>query len=372
MLILTLAFSSPVYANEISVDAQGAVLMDAGSGTFLFEQDANKKLFPASVTKIMTALIAMESLEDGKISLDDQVIISRNAAGMGGSQIYMEPEETKTVEQLLKAILVASGNDASVAIAEHIEGTQEAFVQRMNQRAKELGMKDTNFVNTNGLPVEGHVTSAYDISLMSKELLKHKGIHKWLTTWMDEVVVGKNQSVQQLVNTNRMIRFYDGANGIKTGYTSEAKHCLSASATRGNTTFIAVIMGSPTSPIRFSEAAKLLDYGFANYNSVDVVNKETAVGSVPVEKGKFLQVEAIPKEDLKLLVKKGAEGNVEHEVILPQFVQAPLVKGEKIGEVIVTVDGKEKGRVDLVAAEDVGKASIMDILGRMVRKFVGR
>ncbi|MBM7614029.1 D-alanyl-D-alanine carboxypeptidase family protein [Alkaliphilus hydrothermalis] len=375
IITLIISFSMPqvdASSQPFNINAKSAILIDSATGTVLYEKNIHEALPPASVTKIMTMLLTMEAIEEGKITLEDKVVVSELASSMGGTQLYLEPGEVKTIEELMKGIAIRSANDACVAIGEHLAGSEDLFVQRMNERAKELGMKDSNFVNTNGLPEDGHVTSAYDISLMSKELLKHKEIHKWLTTWMDEVVVGKSQSVQQLVNTNRLIRFYDGANGIKTGYTSAAKHCLSASATRGNTTFIAVIMGAPTSPIRFSEAAKLLDYGFANYSSVDVVKKDTAAGSVPVEKGKLLQVEAMPKEDLKLLVKKGEEGTIDHDVILPQYVQAPIAKGEKIGEVIVTVNGKEKARVDLVAAEDVGKASIMDILSRMVRKFVGR
>ncbi|WP_026475897.1 D-alanyl-D-alanine carboxypeptidase family protein [Alkaliphilus transvaalensis] len=373
LVTLLLSFSIPEVeaAQPFDINARSAILIDAATGTVLYEKNIHEAYPPASVTKIMTMLLVMEAIDEGKLTLEDKVVVSEHASKMGGTQLYLEPGEIKTVEELMKGISIRSANDACVAIGEHIAGSEELFVQRMNERAKELGMENTNFVNTNGLPADGHVTTAYDISLMSKELLKHKEIHRWLTTWMDEVVVGKSQSVQQLVNTNRLIRYYDGANGIKTGYTSEALHCLSASATRGSTTFISVIMGAPTSPIRFSESTKLLDYGFANYNTVEVVKEDSVVGTVPVQKGKGLELNAVAKEDLALLVKKGEEGKVEKEIILPQFVQAPVMKGEKIGEVIVTVDGKEEGRVDLVAQEDAERASIIDIMSRMFRKIVG-
>ncbi len=375
VLVITLLFSFSIPQVEavqpFEINARSAILIDAATGTVLYEKNIHEALPPASVTKVMTMLLVMEAIEDNKLTLEDKAVVSEHASKMGGTQLYLEPGEIKTIEELMKGIAIRSANDACVVVGEHLAGSEEMFVQRMNERAKELGMNDTNFVNTNGLPAPGHVTSANDIALMSKELLKHKDIHKWLTTWMDEVVVGKSQSVQQLVNTNRLIRFYEGANGVKTGYTSEAKHCLSASATRGSSTFIAVIMGAPTSPIRFSEAAKLLDHGFANYNSVDVIKKDAVVGTIPVHKGNVLEMNAVAKEDLKLLVKKGEDGKIDKEVVLPQFIQAPLIKGEKVGEVIVTVDGKEESRVDLVAAEDIEKASFVDIISRMFRKIVG-
>ncbi len=368
MMIFT--FSTPqAEAQPFEINARSAVLIDQATGTVLYEKNPNEAYPPASVTKIMTMLLVMEAIDSNRITLEDKVVISEHASSMGGTQLYLEPGEVKTVEELMKGIAIRSANDASVAVGEHISGTEELFVQRMNERAKELGMNNTNFVNSNGLPAEGHTMSAYDIALMSKELLKHKDIHRWLTTWMDTVVVGKKESVQELVNTNRLIRTYDGANGIKTGSTGEALYCLSASATRGNTTFIAVIMGAPTTQVRFGEASKLLDYGFANYDTVDIATKDSKVGAVPVQKGVLLEADVVAKEDLKLLMKKGEEGNVNKEVIIPQFVQAPLKKGDKIGEIIVTMDGKELGRVDVVAADNIEKASLLDIMIRMFRRF---
>lgn len=370
IVMLLFTFSAPqAEAQPFEINAKSAVLIDKATGTVLYEKNPHDALPPASVTKIMTMLLAMEAIESNRITLEDKVVISEYASSMGGTQLYLEPGEEKTVEELMKGIAIRSANDASVAIGEHIAGTEELFVQRMNERAKELGMKNTNFVNSNGLPDEGHVMSAYDIAIMSRELLKHKDVHRWLTTWMDTVVVGKRQSVQELVNTNRLIRSYDGANGIKTGSTGEARYCLSASATRGNSTFIAVILGAPSSAVRFSEASKLLDYGFANFGTVEIATKDNKVTTVPVQKGVVLETEVVAKDDLMLLVKKGDEGKVNKEIIVPQYIQAPIQKGEKIGEVIASMDGKEVGRVDIIAAEDIERASLLDVMVRMFKRL---
>lgn len=375
LLVLTFFFTVPVigvYGQQpFEVDARSAILIDAGTGTILYEKNSHEALPPASVTKIMTMLLVMEALDRNQITLDDKVVVSEHASSMGGTQLYLEPGEIKTIEELMKGIAIRSANDACVAVGEHLAGSEETFVQRMNDKAKELGMENTHFVNSNGLPEEGHVTSAYDISLMSRELLKYPEIHRWLTTWMDTVIVGKKQSTQELVNTNRLIRFYDGATGIKTGYTSEAKHCLSASATRGNTTFISVIMGAPTSQVRFNEAAKLLDYGFANYNTIDAIEKDGILGNLPIQKGKLTEINGIAKNEFKLLVQKGEEAKVDKEIILPQYLQAPLEKGAKVGEVIISLNGKEMGRVDIVTPESIEKASFLDIINRMFRRMMG-
>ncbi|KAB3532528.1 D-alanyl-D-alanine carboxypeptidase [Alkaliphilus pronyensis] len=370
-LIASLSLINVSAEVPFEINAKSAILMDQSTGKILYEKNIHEALPPASVTKIMTMLLAMEAIDNERIALEDEVVISEYASSMGGTQLYLEPGEIKTVEELMKGIAIRSANDASVAIGEHIAGTEEMFVQMMNDRAKELGMENTNFINSNGLPAEGHATSAYDIALMSRELLKHDGVKGWLTTWMDTVIVGRKQSQQQLVNTNRLIRFYDGATGVKTGYTTDAKHCLSASATRGNNSFIAVVMASPSSQIRFEEASKLLDYGFANYNTVDIVKKNTSVGKIPVHKGKAMEIDGVVLEDLKVLVNKGDEDKVNKEVILPKYLEAPLIKGEKIGEVIITIDGAEVNRVDIVTPEEVKKASIFNILVRMFKGFTG-
>ena len=372
LLIVMMVFTftaTQVEAQPFEINARSAVLIDKATGTVLYEKNPNEAYPPASVTKIMTMLLAMEAIDSNRISLEDKVVISEYASSMGGTQLYLEPGEQRTIEDLMKGIAIRSANDASVAIGEHIAGTEELFVQKMNERAKELGMNNTNFVNSNGLPDKGHAMSAYDIAIMSRELLKHKDIHRWLTTWMDTVVVGKKQSVQELVNTNRLIRSYDGANGIKTGSTGEALYCLSASATRGSTTFIAVIMGAPTTQVRFNEATKLLDYGFANYSTVEIATKDNKVGTIPIQKGVVQEADLVAKEDLSLLLKKGEESKVNKEVIIPQYIQAPILKGDKIGEIIVSMEGKEMGRVDVVAAENIERASLLDVMIRMFRRF---
>ncbi|AKL95326.1 D-alanyl-D-alanine carboxypeptidase DacF [Clostridium aceticum] len=376
-IVITMIFSNCIVVaaaenQAFDVNAKAAILMDASTGTILYEKNIHEALPPASVTKIMTMLLTMEAIAENKITLQDKVVVSERASSMGGTQLYLEPGEMKTVEDLIKGMAIRSANDACVAIGEHLAGSEEGFVEQMNARAKELGMENTHFVNTNGLPAEGHVTSAYDIALMSRELLKHKEIHKWLTTWMDTVDVGiKNASTQELVNTNRLIRTYKGANGIKTGSTSEAKYCLSASATRGNTTFIAVILTAPTSPIRFSEAAKLLDYGFANYSTTKVIEKGGSLGSVLVEKGKVPQANVVANDDLSVLTKKGEESKIKKEIIIPQSIKAPIMQGQKIGEVVVTLEGKEIGKIDIVSEETIESASIIDILGRMFQRMLG-
>lgn len=245
MAIIPINISFANDTGNINVSSKSAVLMDVGSGKVLYEKQAHEKLPPASVTKVMTMLLCMEALESGKLKLTDEIQISENASSMGGSQIFLEAGEVQDVDTLIKGIAVASANDACVAMGEHIGGSVEGFVDMMNKKAKELGMKDTNFVNTNGLPVDNHYTTAYDIALMSRELLKHEGISKYLTTWMDKVVVGKKKVEVGLANTNKMVKHYQGTTGVKTGFTQQAKYCLSASAKRGETHLIAATLGAP-------------------------------------------------------------------------------------------------------------------------------
>lgn len=356
---------------ELNIKAKSAVLMDYNTRKVIYEQNAHKEVPPASITKIMTLLLTMEALESGKISLGDEVRISAHAAGMGGSQLWLEEGEIQTVEDLIKAVAIRSANDASVALAEYIAGSEEVFVQMMNERAKELGMNNTNFANASGLPQENHYTSAYDVAIMSAELLKHEGIHKWLTTYMDEMLVGKNKDkVQSLVNTNRLIKEYQGTTGVKTGSTSEAGHCLSASAKRNNLHLIAVVMGSDTSKIRFDEAMRLLDYGFANYDSVAIGRKGDVIGKIKVHKGKVDYLEAVLERDCYLLLPKGESGNISKEIVLPDFVEGPVEKGEELGKLIVKVDGEEMDRIKLVSNVSIGKASFKDILIKTIKNFI--
>jgi D-alanyl-D-alanine carboxypeptidase len=318
----------------------------------------------------MTMLLVMEAVDRGQISLDDNVTVSEKAASMGGSQMYMEPGEQQKLETLMKGIAIVSANDACVAAAEYLAGSTDIFVEKMNQRAAELGMVDTHFVNTNGLPVANHYTSAYDIALMSRELLKHDKIQDWFHTWMTNITVGlpgKKQTELGLTNTNRMIKTYPGANGIKTGFTQEAGYCLSASAKKGDLNLIAVIMGSPTSKIRFAEASKLLDYGFANYDSVQLAEKGEPLGTVAIEKGEPNLVDAVAPENISALVKKGEKDTIRGELEFNDTVSAPITKGDKLGELVIYKKDKEIARYPVVAEENVKKASLMQIYIRMIK-----
>ncbi|MCT4606802.1 MAG: D-alanyl-D-alanine carboxypeptidase [Marinisporobacter sp.] len=362
-----------VSAQDFDVNVRAAILIDAASGRIIYEKNSHDKLPPASVTKVMTMLLTMEAIDKGAISLEDKVLISDRASSMGGSQLYLEPGEEKTIDQLLKGIAVASANDACVALGEHISGTEEMFVKKMNEKAKKLGMKDTQFMNTNGLPQEGHYTSAYDISLMSQELLKYPKIHDYLSIWMSTMKVGlknKTQTNLQLTNTNKLIRNYPGANGIKTGYTSEAKYCLSASATKNDLTLIAVILGGATSDIRFNEAKKLLNYGFAAYSSVQIAKKNQIIDEMMVEKGKETKVNVVAKENLSALVKKGEENKVQKEIILPQSIKAPFEANEKIGEIILKKEDQEIGRVDIVTERGVKRANFLNMFTKLMKEVV--
>ncbi|NLX62859.1 MAG: D-alanyl-D-alanine carboxypeptidase [Tissierellia bacterium] len=370
--ILCLSITPTSFAEgELNIKAKSAILMDYNTKKVIYEQNANEKVAPASITKIMTLLLAMEALESGKITLNDEVRISAHAAGMGGSQLWLEEGEIQRVEDLIKAVAIRSANDASVALAEHIAGSEELFVKMMNDRAKELGMNNTNFANASGLPNENHYTSAYDVAIMSAELLKHEKIHKWLTTYMDEMLVGKKKDkVQSLVNTNRLIKEYEGTTGIKTGSTSEAGHCLSASAKRNNLHLIAVVMGSDTSKIRFDETMRLLDYGFANYDSVAVGRKGDIIGKVNVYKGKTDFVEAVLERDSFLLLPKGDSGNITKEIVLLDFVEGPIEEGQELGKLIIKIDEVEVDSVKLVSNTSIEKASFKDTLLKTIKKFI--
>lgn len=374
IIILVLVFSYSVTAlgeEPFKLEAKSAILIDASSGEVIYEKNMHEKLPPASITKIMLLLIAMEDLDSGKINLDDKVYISANSSRMGGSQIYLEEGEEQTVENLFKAICLRSANDAAVALAEHIAGSIDVFVQRMNERGKELGMLNTNFKNTTGLPDDEHFTTAYDISLMSRELLKHPKIHEWLTIYMTDINVGKNKNVtQSLVNTNKLIREYQGANGIKTGLTNEAGHCLSASARRGNLSLISVVLGGSTSNSRFIESKKLLDFGFANYDSLPICKKNEIIKKIKVSKGKNSELNVVAENDYSLLIRKGSTKDIQKEVVLPEVVDAPLERGQKVGEIILKNNGKEIGRVNLVSESELKKASIIDMFRKMTTIFL--
>lgn len=355
----------------LNLDVKGAVLIDAGTGKVLYQQNAHKELPPASVTKVMTMLLALEAVEDGKVKLTDQVTVSERAASMGGSQMYMEVGEVHTLEELLEGIAIVSANDACVATAEYIAGSEEAFVEKMNSRAQELGMRDTHFANTNGLPVTDHYTSAYDIAVMSRGLLQHEETQKWLNTWQTTIKVGLPGKEKEfgLTNTNKLIKQYPGANGIKTGFTQEAGFCLSASATKEDTTLIAVVLGAKTSKIRFEEVTKLLNYGFANYASVTLAEKGQSMKKVTFEKGEPYTVSALSAEKVTALVKKGQEKQVTCRAVIDKNVRLPLKKGDKIGRLRVYIDKEKRESYDLVSSRDVKKVSFFTYYIRKIKKL---
>ena len=362
------------FANEgnaqISISSKSAILMDVASGQILYEKNAHDKLPPASVTKVMTMLLICEALDSGKITLDDNVQISENAASMGGSQIFLEPGEVQKVDTLLKGIAVASANDGCVAMAEYIGGSVESFVEMMNAKAKALNMKDTHFVNTNGLPVDNHYTSAHDIALMSRELLKHDVINKYLTTLMDKVVVGKKQATVGLANTNKLIKHYQGATGVKTGFTQQAKFCLSASAKRGDTHLVAVTLGAETSPERFKDATSLLNFGFANYESVKLCSKDDNIATLTVDKAEDQKINLVAKEDLSVLIKKGGKRDFTRKIKVNQNPIIPIKKGTNLGYVEIYQGKTLVGKVDLVNTKDIQKASYLKMLQRVIDEML--
>ncbi|CEP79589.1 D-alanyl-D-alanine carboxypeptidase family protein [Paraclostridium sordellii] len=350
----------------LNLSSKSAILMDVGSGQILFEKNPHEKLPPASVTKVMTMLLAVEALDSGKIKLDDEVQISERASEMGGSQIFLEPGESQKVDDLLKGIAVASANDACVAMAEFIAGSEEEFVAMMNEKAKSLGMNDTHFANTNGLPVDNHYTSAHDIAIMSKELLKHEKITKYLTTWMDKIVVGKKRVSIGLANTNKMIKHYQGATGVKTGFTQEAKYCLSASAKRGETHLVAATLGAPTTQERFKDASSLLSYGFANYESVKLCSKGDTVATLTLDKAQDNKVNLVAKEDLSALIKKGESKDFTKKINVSKDIKLPVKAGTKLGSIGIYKGDKKVGSIDLVCEKDINKASYFKMFERVI------
>lgn len=334
-------------------NAKSMLLMEASSGKVLYEKNSHQSLPPASVTKIMTMLLICEAIERGKITLDTEITASERAKSMGGSTIFLETNEVMTLNDLLKGIAVASANDACVAVAEHMCGSVESFVELMNKRAKELGMKDTNFINCNGLDADGHHTSAYDIALMSQELLKHQMIEKYTTIWMDTLRNGKFQ----LSNTNKLIRFYTGANGLKTGSTSKAGCCISATAKRDGMQLIAVVLGAENSKERFSTASELLNYGFANFTVSNFGNKGTEVCKVKILNGQSDNIVALTKDNTSVVIDKSQKENIKTHINLPKELYAPIKKGEIIGEIIITMNGETLAKSNLIANKDVKKMS---------------
>ena len=346
---------------DLGLNAKSAILMEESTGNILYESNPDERLPIASVTKVMTMLLIMEAVDSGKISLDDMVTVSENAMSYGGSTMFLETGEQLTVNDMLKGIAVASANDGCVAMAEHLAGSESAFVDMMNEKAKELGMENTHFMNTNGLDEDDHYSSARDVAIMSRELMKHETIFNYTSIWMDTLRGGKFQ----LANTNKLIRFYDGANGLKTGSTSKALCCLSAAAKRNDMQLIAVVLGAPTSAERFASAKSLLDYGFANYAVNTQITAGDEVQKIAVEKGVDKEVGVVAGDSCSTLVKKGQEDNITKEIKIDEMITAPIEAGQKIGTMTISRDGEVIADIDLNASSTVEKKGI----GLIIKDF---
>ena len=346
ILILCTLFTT-VYSKEIEqISAKSYILLDGSTGNVLLEKNADESLPPASITKIMTMLLLMEAVDNGTVSFNDIVTVSESAAHHEGSHVFLEIGEQITVHDLLKAVAVASGNDASIAVAELLCGTQNDFVKAMNNRAKELGMHNTHFVNCNGLDVDGHVSSARDIGIMTCELLKHKKIFEYTTIWMDSLRNG----TFELANTNKLIRFYEGANGMKTGSTSKAGYCLSATALRNDIQLVAVVLGSTSSKERFADASTLLNYGFNNYSKEVPIKSGEIICDIDVNKGITDKVQVISETDCGFLIKSTEKAVIKQEIMINSPVDAPLLKGQSVGKIIYKVGEREVGSVNAVVS----------------------
>ena len=353
--------------NEVSIESKSAILMEGATGKIIYKKNPNERLNPASITKIMTLLLIYENLDNGKIKSSDKVTVSEHAASMGGSQVFLEPNEQQSVETMIKCISIASANDAAVAMAEYIGGSEEAFVNKMNKRAKELGMKDTHFVNCCGLDVEGHYSSAKDVAIMSKELItKYPEIIKYTTTWMDTIThtTRKGESEFGLTNTNKLVRTYKGITGLKTGSTSLAKYCLSATANRNGEDMIAVVMGAPDHKLRFMEASKLLDYGFGKCVKYEHTYKESKLKGIPVEKGVSKYVDG-KVESPFTYVYIDEKVKITNKKIINNVV-APIKSGDKIGVIEYFMNGKKIGERDIVAKKGVRKADYIDYFNNIL------
>ena len=346
---------------DLGLNAKSAILMEESTGNILYESNPDERLPIASVTKVMTMLLIMEAVDSGKISLDDMVTVSGNAMSYGGSTMFLETGEQLTVNDMLKGIAVASANDGCVAMAEHLAGSESAFVDMMNEKAKKLGMENTHFMNTNGLDEDDHYSSARDVAIMSRELMKHETIFNYTSIWMDTLRGGKFQ----LANTNKLIRFYDGANGLKTGSTSKALCCLSAAAKRNDMQLIAVVLGAPTSAERFASAKSLLDYGFANYAVNTQITAGDEVQKIAVEKGVDKEVDVVAGDSCSTLVKKGQEDNITKEIKIDETITAPIEAGQKIGTMTISRDGEVIADIDLNASSAVEKKGI----GLIIKDF---
>ncbi len=363
-------------AAGIPITAKSAVLIEGSTGTVLMEQNKDEQLVPASITKIMTLILIFEALHAGKFTLTDKVTVSEYAASMGGSQVYLEPNEEQTVDDMIKCISIASANDASVAMAEFVYGSEGAFVTKMNEKAQQLGMTNTHFLNCSGLDDDiesGHYSSAYDVALMSRELVtKYPEISKYSTVWMDSIthITKKGESQFDLTNTNKLVRTYSGITGLKTGSTDKAKYCVSTTANRNGMDLIAVVMAAPDYRVRFSEAASILDYGFANCSLYKDEHADFQADPIPVNNGLADAVPICPRQPFTYTCLKGENTNeIVKELQLVEEVNAPIREGDAVGQLVYSLNGVELGRMDMVAMANVEKAKFIDYYFKMLRRF---
>lgn len=351
---------------EDTITAPSAVLMEASSGKVLFEKNPHEKRACASITKVMTMLLVCEAIDSGKLSLDDTITASAHAASMGGSDIWLEEGETMSAEDMIKATVVASANDAAVALAEHLCGSEEVFVQKMNEKAKLLGMNDTVFKNCNGLDEDGHITSAYDVAVMSRELMKHEIIFDYTSIWLDNLRGGKTQ----IVNTNKLLKTYNGITGLKTGTTNDAGCCMSASAKRGDMSLVAVVLGCNSGKERFSDAAALLDYGFANFSVTHLTAPEDLPETIKVENGMKSNIGIGCNVNASIVLDKSSGSKIVSKIDLPESVEAPVVNGQRLGTVTYSLDGKAVKSFEITALQDAEKISFPSVFAVLLSSII--
>ena len=351
---------------EESISAPSAILMEASTGKILFEKNAHEQRPCASVTKVMTLLLVFEAIESGKLSYDDTITTSAHASSMGGSDIWLEEGETMSADDMIKATVVASANDAAVALAEHICGSEDAFIEEMNKRAKELGMKETVFKNCNGLDEEGHVTSAYDVAVMSRELTKHEKIFEYASIWLDTLRNGETQ----IVNTNKLLKTYNGITGLKTGTTDDAGCCMSATATRGEVSLVAVVLGCDTGKQRFSDSASLLDYGFANISVKELTLPKDMPKSLEVNNG--MKNEVVIKSDVssKVVIDKGSNAEIKTQINLPESIDAPISQNQKLGTIKFSINGEEVYVCDITATEEIAESTFAQVFSMLFNSLI--
>ena len=357
------------FANdEVDISSKSAVLVDFASGSILYEKNSSDHLPIASMVKMMTILLTLEEFEKGNLNENTMISTSENASGMGGSQVFIDPYVEYSASDMLKSVIVASGNDASVALAEHISGSEQTFVQKMNERAKQLGMNDTNYVNCTGLPAPEQYSCAKDCAIVLKEVCKYDLYHKYSTIWMDELIHPSGRKTE-LVNTNRLVRYYEGCEGGKTGSTNEAGCCLSASAKRGDMRLISVIIGANNSQTRFNECSKLFNYGFANFENKNILDSSAIISSLPVDKGKIENIEVFAQNNYSVVTKKGIQTDYSVEFEIPNKVSAPVKAGEIVGKAIISKDGQIIDEINLIVKVDVEKLSLVDCIDKIISKW---